>query len=170
MSNVSMDGKSDLNKYYIETIINDCRLNIKSYSNIYTLKVNNFYCEQLRYLKSIGLESDVKDILPHIVLFPKLSQRFMVSYAKCIIKPLARNITLGLKAVYNQICRYSNMIFKITGINRNWIVNNNVPIIECFDNNSNFRNIKTYDFTTLYKSLIHDEIKVALSSVVKLAF
>ena len=42
MSNVSMDGKSDLNKYYIETIINDCRLNIKSYSNIYTLKVNNF--------------------------------------------------------------------------------------------------------------------------------
>ena len=89
----------------------------------------------------------------------------MVSYAKCIIKPLTRNITLGLKAVYNQICRYSNMIFKVTGINRNWIVNNNVPIIECFDNNSNFHNIETYDFTTLYTSLLHDEIKVALSSV-----
>ena len=130
-------------KYYIETIINECRLNIKSYCNSSTLNVNDIYCEQLRYLKSIGLESDVKDILPHMVLFPKfhkpkLSQRFVVSYANCIIKPLARNITLGLKAVYNQICRYSNMIFKVTGINRNWIVNNNVPIIECFDNNSNF--------------------------------
>ena len=162
-------------KYYIETIINECRLNIKSYCNSSTLNVNDIYCEQLRYLKSIGLESDVKDILPHMVLFPKfhkpkLSQRFVVSYANCIIKPLARNITLGLKTVYNQICRYSNMIFKVTGINRNWIVNNNVPIIECFDNNSNFRNIETYDFTTLYTSLLHDEIKVALSSVVKLAF
>ena len=36
---------------------------------------------------SIGLVSDVKDILPHIVLFPKfhkpeLSQRFVVSYAE----------------------------------------------------------------------------------------
>ena len=101
---------------------------------------------------------------------PKLSQRFVVSYAKCIIKPLARNITLGFKAVYNQICRYSNMIFKVYGINRNWIANNNIPIIECFDNNSNFRFIETYDFTTLYTSLLHDEIKVALSSVVKLAF
>ena len=37
----------------------------------------------------------------------------MVSYDKCIIKPLARNITLGLKAVYNQICRYSNMFLKL---------------------------------------------------------
>ena len=61
-------------------------------------------------------------------------------------------------------------LFKVTGINRNWIVNNNVLIIECFDNNSNFRNIETYDFTTLYTSLLHDEIKVALSSVMKLAF
>ena len=71
-------------KYYIETIINECRFNIKSYNNISTLNVNDICCEQLRYLKSIGLESDVKDILPHIVLFPKfhkpkLSQRFVVS-------------------------------------------------------------------------------------------
>ena len=55
-------------KCYIETIINECRLNIKSYNNISTLNVNDIYCEQLRYLKSIRLESDVKDILPHIVL------------------------------------------------------------------------------------------------------
>ena len=51
-------------KYYIGTIINECCLNIKSYNNISTLNVNDIYCEQLRYLKSIGLESDVKDILP----------------------------------------------------------------------------------------------------------
>ena len=61
--------------------------------------------------------------MPHIVLFPKFhkpklsqSAKVVVSYAKCIIKPLARNIRLGLKAVYNQICRYSNMIFKVTGL------------------------------------------------------
>jgi hypothetical protein len=162
-------------KYYVETIINECRLNTKSYSDVSTLSIDDIYSEQLQYLKRIGLKSDVKDSLPHMVLFPKfhkpkLSQRFVVSYANCIIKPLAGNITLGLKAVYNQICRYSNMIFKVTGINRNWIVNNNVPIIECFDNNSRIRNIETYDFTTLYTSLLHEEIKVALSSVVKLAF
>ena len=57
----------------------------------------------------------------HIVLFPKfhepkLSQRFVVSYAICTIKPLAKRLTLGLKAVYFKICSYSRMLLKVTGI------------------------------------------------------
>ena len=95
--------------------------------------------------------------LPHIVLFPKfhkpkLSQRFVVSYASCTIKPVAERVTLGLKAVYSQICSYSRMIFKVTGIKRNWIINNNEPILECFNDyleSDRARNIQTYDFSTL---------------------
>ena len=117
------------------------------------------------------------DKLPHIILFPKfhkpvLSQRFVVSYSNCLIKPLARHLTLALKAVYQQVCSYSNMLFKCTGIKRNWIIDNNSPILDCLSAiniNSRARNINTYDFT-LYTNLAHSDIKLALSNVIKLSF
>ena len=65
------------------------------------------------------------------------------------------------------------MLLKVTGIKRNWIIDNNQPILECFNNYSNTdraRNIQTYHFSTLYTNLKHNEIKVALRDVVKLAF
>ena len=65
------------------------------------------------------------------------------------------------------------MLVKVTGIKRNWIIDNNQPILECCNNYSNTdraRNIQTYDFSTLYTNLKHYEIKVALRDVVTIAF
>ena len=164
-------------RFYLETILNECYTNTKSYCDVSDLiNISDICKQQKEYLKLNTSDSD--DRLPHIVLFPKfhkpkLSQRFVVSYSSCVIKPLARNIPLGLKAVYKQICSYSNMIYKGTGINRNWIINNNAPILDCFDNLSQFSramNIQTFDFATLYTNLNHDVIKTALSSVIRLAF
>ena len=95
------------------------------------------------------------------------------SGTKCLIKPLARVLTLGLKAVYLKICSYSDMLFKVTGIKCNWMIKNNEPLLSCFDSyleSKRARNVQTYDFTTLYTKLKHNEIKVALTSVVKLSF
>lgn len=163
--------------FYISTVLNECMNNTKSYHNITDLSIQDICMKQKEFLK-LSTDSDIEDKLPHIVLFPKFhkpkfSQRFVVSYSNCLIKPLAKRITLGLKAIYQQVCSYSNMIFKVTGIKRNWIVNNNVPILECLNNictESRARNIQTYDFTTLYTNLEHEEIKVALASVLKLCF
>ena len=52
------------------------------------------------------------------------------------------------------------MIFKVTGINRNWVIDNNVSLLDCFKHIDFARNIQTYDFTTLYTSLEHDNIKI----------
>ena len=65
------------------------------------------------------------------------------------------------------------MLLKVTGIKRNRIIDNTQPILECFNNYSytdRARNIQTYDFSTLHTNLKHNEIKVALRDVVKLAF
>ena len=64
-------------------------------------------------------------------------------------------------------------MLKVTGIKRNWIINNNVPILDCLNDicvTSRARNVQTYDFSTLYTNLEHQEIKLALSSVIKLCF
>ena len=63
------------------------------------------------------------------------------------------------------------MLFKVTGIKRNWIINNNAPLLESFYmQNERVRNIQTYDFSTLSTNLKHDEVNAALAGAVKLAF
>lgn len=165
-------------KYYLSTILSECLENNDSYDNVTNISNVNELCSfQENFTKKsdlLRIDDKVFNRLPHIVLFPKfhkpkLSQRFVVSYANCAIKNLARCVTFGLKEIYKQVCSYSNMIFKVTGINRNWIIDNNVPLLNCF-NSSRGRSIETFDFTTLYTNLRHDEIKTALSSVIKLAF
>ena len=89
------------------------------------------------YLVRLGINTDdLSNNLPHIFLLPKfhkpqLSQRFVVSYYNCFIKPLAKVLTTGLKAIYFKICSYSNMMYKVTGIKRNWIIKNNEPLLHC---------------------------------------
>ena len=168
-------------RHYLQTILNECMNNSLSYSYITDFNINAICKIQNDFIKDdLNIKEHVSNhnSLPHIVLFPKfhkpkLSQRFVVSYASCTIKPVAERVNLGLKAVYSQICSYSRMIFKVTGIKRNWIINNNEPILECFNDyleSDRARNIQTYDFSTLYTNLKHDEIKTALKDVVKLAF
>ena len=163
-------------KYYMNTLLHECMNNTLSYCNIKNISIDDICTGIKDFMKGIKINvSNGDNRLPHIVLFPKfhkpkLSQRFVVSYANCTIKPLASQITLGLKAVYKKVISYSNMIFKVTGINRNWIIDNNDPLLNCFTNTDFARNIQTYDFSTLYTNLDHSDIKTALSSVIKLMF
>ena len=98
---------------------------------------------------------------------PKL--RYVVSYFICV----ARKVTLAFKAVQSEIESYSNILLKVTGTNRNWVIKNNNPIIDSLayiNENGIARNVEIFDFTTLYTNLPHSDIKVALRSVIELAF
>ena len=116
--------------------------------------------------------------LPHITAYPKfhkikLSERFVISYASCFIKPLSRSICLALKSIYSCIVNYCNMLNTVTGIDHNWMIQNNSKIVDCLEHiNSNglARNIQTYDFSTLYTKLDHVDIKKAMTFIINLAF
>ena len=66
------------------------------------------------------------------------------------------------------------MLFKVTGIKHNLIIDNNVQaIIDCFNNyveSEKARNVQTHGFSTIYTNLRHDEIKKVLNDVVYLSF
>ena len=125
-------------RFYLETILNECIDNSLSYDHIVNLTVENI-CKKQKFFMSEKLKLNIDlvkkdDTLPHIFLFPKfhkpkLSQRFVVSYACCSIKPVAQRLTLGLKAINAQICRYCSMLFKVTGIKRNWIIDSKVVML-----------------------------------------
>ena len=82
-------------RLYLDTLLTECRTNVSSYSTV-NISLDNILEKQKEFLKSnsnVKIENlDIK--LPHIILFPKFhkpvfSQRFIVSYASCMIKPLA---------------------------------------------------------------------------------
>jgi len=164
-------------QYYLSKLLSECTLNCTGYVKI-GLDSLDIVNSQIKFMKDMGITSDDCNNLPHIMLFPKfhkpiLSQRYVISYSSCSIKPLAKKVALGLKGVFKQICNYANMMRKVTGINRNWIILNNEPILECLNNineNGKARNIQTYDFSTLYTNLDLDDIKMALNHTIKLAF
>ena len=129
------------------------------------------------YLKSLNLVPSC-DKIPYSYWTPKfhkpsLSHRFIVSYAKCAIKPLARALSLALKVILKQIKSFGDMLFNCTGVKHYWIVDNSMPIVDFLKtvNQRNAgRNIETYDFTTLYTKLDHNEILESINYVIDLAF
>ena len=161
--------------FYVENLLRECTLNTACYNEIENSSINDIVKNVKAFMKTMNISLVDFNKFPHIIWFPKfhkpnLSQRFVVSYASCYIKPLTSRISLALKAVYNKIINYSNMIFKVTGINRNWIIDNNTLLLDSLGNVEFARSIQTYDFTTLYTNLEHSDIKTALASVIKLAF
>ena len=164
-------------KYYAQTIIGEL-IPSNGYSPGPSMSKIIDDINQFNMNLNINIKLDKKLELPHIVLYPKfhkpvLSQRFLISYADCFIKPLCNKIGLALNCVYKTIDNYCNMLKVVTGINHNFMIMNNEKILNCVENinnNGSARNIQTYDFSTLYTKLSHRDIKAALTTVVKLAF
>jgi len=91
--------------------------------------------------------------LPFLMWTPKMHKkptkaRFIaVSYA-CTTKTTSSIITSCLKLVQNAHRSYCNKIKNFTGFNTMWIINNSQEVFNKLD--GKIRNMKTYDFSTLY--------------------
>ena len=118
------------------------------------------------------------DKIPYTYWIPKfhkpvLSQRFIVSYGNCAVKPLANKLSLALGVVVKQIESFGNMLYRCTGVKHYWVVNNSMPIVNFIghlNKRKAGRNITTYDFTTLYTMLEHSDILNSINDVIDLAF
>ena len=129
------------------------------------------------YLRSLNLPPQC-DKLPYTYWTPKfhkptLSQRFIVSYADCAIKPLAQKLSLAFRTILKQIESFGAMLHKVTGVKHCWIINNSLPIVDFLDKINERvagRNITTYDFATLYTKLAHGDIVDSMDYVIDLAF
>ena len=165
--------------YYLNDIVKECQTNegIEDVSDQCIVSDINKAIYDFMKVAGIKVEKET-DSLPHMFSCPKfhkpkLKFRYVISYANCSLRPLAVKVSLALKAVYSEICRYTKMLFKVTGINRNWVFLNNKPILDSIDyinQHSVARNIQTFDFSTLYTNLDHKDIKDALKFTIKLAF
>ena len=88
-------------------------------------------------------------------------QRYIAASHSCTTKPLSKMITFCLKLIQRTHTNHCKTIIKINGYNRMWIVENSVEVIQKIIETKQepFRNVRTYDFSTLYTSIPHRKLK-----------
>ena len=81
-------------------------------------------------------------------------------------------ITYCLKLIQQTHTNYFTTISKTRGFNRMWIVNNSVEVLKKIEecNKRSVRNLRTFDFSTLYTSIPHNKLKERMAKVISQCF
>ena len=134
------------------------------------------------------ITSDIKNLrvpfdtsfnnLPFIYLTPKFHKtsitfRPIIASKNTITKPLSKDLCKVLKLIMTS-CYKRSINFKLsTRINNFWIIDNTSQLLDMISNlnkTSNATRVTTYDFTSLYTTLDHDDIRSAFTTLLERIF
>ena len=159
---LNSSNKNDADKTYVP-VVKECLSSLES--------------RHKRYMKANSIEE--ADSLPFLYWIPKMhkkpfsKQRYIAASARCTTKSLSAILTKCLKVIERQHKIIGNRYFTNHGINPMWIANNSTIVhsmIADLNRKKKVRNIRTYDFSTLYTSIPHKQLKTRLAQVIKKAF
>ena len=130
------------------------------------------------FMKSLGIElSDDDKRLPHPYWTPKLHKspvkhRFIAGYSKCTTKQLSCLLTKILTVVKTGLEKYCNIKTSHTGVNNMWILKNSTDLLSSLSHLGVHRatSNQTFDFSTLYTSILYDLLKSRMNSIINNAF
>ena len=122
---------------------------------------NKLMCEKF----GLSLD-DQMNSLPFMYWLPKMHYspprcRFIVASSLCSTKPLSKTASTIYKHIFTQVQNFHRKSTFYKNYNRFWVIENSFPIIEKlskFNERKRARDISTYDFSTLYTKLPHDEL------------
>ena len=113
---------------------------------------------------------------PQIYWIPKLHKtpykaRFIAGSRSCTTTRLSKLITECLKLVCSHCTAYCKTIPERTGVNSMWIINNSLDVICTLEEKQlSLTHVSTWDFSTLYTSLPHAQLKNQLHDLLERVF
>ena len=99
--------------------------------------------------------------------------RFIIASSVCSKKPLSKITSSIFKHIFNHVHNFHKTSHFYKNYNRFWVIENSAPIIEKLtriNEKKNAKDISTYDFSTLYTKLQHDDLIQNLDGIVDFAF
>ena len=167
-------------KFYYSVIVKELGLpgnNINSNSTYTKVKsdINKIIKNHVEYLGKIDKvkPSEKQENLPKIYWTPKLHKnpiksRFIAGSRMCTTKRLSGVLTNCLQKIKDQRKAYCEAIYKTTGVNCFWILKNSKDLIGYIENVSvkPIKSISTWDFSTLYTTIPHKQLKFALKEII----
>ena len=164
-------------KYYLEIVL----IELETTS---TYEKVNVCCEEviqkhLEYMMSsdIKVEKQMED-LPAFYWLPKLHKkpygtRFIAASNKCTTKELSTLLTYCFTTITNHFKQYCEGIFRNTGVNCFWIINNSQQVLTTIQNlnaTTKPKCFNSFDFSTLYTNIPHGSLKSNLCELIREAF
>ena len=116
--------------------------------------------------------------LPFMYWLPKMHYspprcRFIVASSACSTKPLSKKASIIFKHIFDQVRSFHSKSTFYKNYNRFWVIENSFPIVEKLsklNERKKARSVSTYDFSTLYTKLPHDELIKNLDEIVDFVF
>ncbi len=150
----------------------------KTYQRL-KIKANDVVKRHVKYMKKHNISLDEsQQKLPFLYWIPKMhknpsKQRYIAASHSRSTKPLSKMITYCLKLIQQTHVNHCKTITKNSGYNRMWIVDNSMEVIQKivdFKKKGPAKNIRTYDFSTLYTSIPHSKLKKEIAWVISECF
>ena len=168
-------------KHYVECLIQELGIDGSDGNPTYTRSTfakDEIIDNHMSVLSSFGISFPKEDCdLPSLYWIPKLhkdpyKQRFIAGSAKCSTKPLSVLLTSILTEVKDGLQKYCETSFSRSGVNDMWILKNSKELLESLRSKSlsTCNSIKTFDFSTLYTTIPHPQLKEKLKSLIHRCF
>ena len=133
----------------------------------------------LELSEQYGLKlSEKQRSLPIMYWTPKMHYtpsraRFIVSSAVCSTKPLSRVVSNTFKHIFKQVQSFHAKSKFYKNYNRFWVIENSQPLIDKLDvinTKKKAKEVSTFDFSTLYTNLPHDDLLRVLNEIIDFVF
>ena len=116
--------------------------------------------------------------LPIVYWMPKMHKtpsgaRFIVASGTCSTKPLSKAISSVFKLIFDQVHQFHLKSKFYSNVHKFWVVQNSKPVLEkleVINTRKRAKCISTYDFSTLYTTLPHDDLIKSLNEIVDFVF
>jgi hypothetical protein len=131
------------------------------------------------YLNSFNISETIPNSLPFLYWIPKMhkkphsKQRYIAASHCCSTKPLSAVLTKCLNLVETQHRLNCKRYETQHGINPMWIINSSTKVhkqIVALNRKKECNNLRTYDFSTLYTKIPHQQLKERLRKIIHDAF
>ena len=151
----------------------------QTYEKVENLSPNDIIMQHCNYQKNINIDVDEEmKHLPTMYWTPKMHKeiigaRFIIASKLSSLKPLAQDLTKIFQCVFAHVRAYYRKARFYSGLNHFWVIDNNTNLISAMDRinkKGNAKSIATYDFSTLYTKIPHDQLLHSINFLLDLAF
>ena len=168
-------------KFYIQTLLKEVDF-LENKNDTYKVTeriASDIIDTNIEFCKKYNLKvPEEHKTLPIMYWTPKMHKnpighRFIIASSRCSTKVLSKEVSKAFKLIFKQIQSFHDKSKFYSNYKKFWVVENSTPVIEKIKklNQRNCaKSISTYDFTTLYTTLEHDNLLKDLKEIIDFVF
>ena len=164
-------------KYYLDVVLKELE-STNTYQEVHS-DCSNVVSRHLKYMVQNNIfVQEQQEHLPSFYWLPKLHKnpygaRFIAASNKCTTKQLSSLLTSCCKTILIHYKQYCSGIYKNTGVNCFWIIDNSMEVLDRLRNinrTSRAKSFDSFDFSTLYANIPHEALKTNIRNLITEAF